>query len=118
MDITGYIPILITIIGVLVALVNIIVEVVKKATWDKIPTSLLAIIVSIVLTLVAFFAWAALNDIAIVWYYVAAAVIIGFLVAYASMFGFDKLKEILISLKTTVTETTDTISKTTDNINT
>ena len=89
---------LITIIGVLVALVNIITEVLKKVTWDKFPTSLLAVVVSLVLTLVAFFAYCAISEIVVVWYYVAAAIIVGFMVAYAAMFGFDKLKEILQNL--------------------
>lgn len=99
MDIASYITTLITIIGILVALVNIIVEVIKKATWDKIPTSLLAVIVSLALTLVAFFAWAAYAGIPILWYYIVAAIVVGFMVAYAAMFGFDKLKEILTNLR-------------------
>jgi hypothetical protein len=86
---------LIPIIGVLVALTNIIVEVVKKVTWDKIPTNLLAVIIAIVLTLAVFFAWMSINNYAIVWYYIAGTVVVGILVAYAAMFGFDKLKEII-----------------------
>lgn len=82
-------------IGVLVVLTNIIVEVLKKMTWDKVPTNILAILVALALTLVAFFAWAAYMGITVLWYYVAAAIVVGFLVAYAAMFGFDKLKEAL-----------------------
>jgi len=89
---------LLTVIGVLVALVNIITEVVKKATWDKIPSSLLAVIISLVLTLVAFFAYCQFSAIAVTWYLVVAAVVVGFMVAYAAMFGYDKLKEILSNL--------------------
>ena len=80
-------------IGVLVVLTNIIVEVLKKMTWDKVPTNILAILVA--LTLVAFFAWAAYTGTTVLWYYVAAVVVVGFLVAYAAMFGFDKLREAL-----------------------
>ena len=29
------------------------------------------------------------------WYAVVALIVLGFMVAYASMFGFDKLKEIM-----------------------
>lgn len=82
-------------IGVLVVLTNIIVEVLKKMTWDKVPTNILAILVALALTLVAFFAWAAYMGITVLWYYVAGAVVVGFAVAYAAMFGFDKLKEAL-----------------------
>ena len=31
----------------------------------------------------------------ITWYLVAALIVLGFLVAYAAMFGFDKLQEIM-----------------------
>ena len=41
--------VIIAIIGVLVALTNVIVEVAKKATWDKLPTNILALIVGEVL---------------------------------------------------------------------
>lgn len=61
MDITSVsttLATLLSVIGVLVAITNIIVEVVKKVTWDKIPTQLLALLVAEVLTLVAFFAYA------------------------------------------------------------
>ena len=94
-----YVSTLIAIIGVLVALTNIIVEVIKKLTWDKVPTNIVAILVAEALTLVAFFAWTSINRIAVVWYYVVAAVVVGIMVAYAAMFGFDKLKEILQGLK-------------------
>lgn len=90
---------LISIIGALVVVTNIIVEVVKKATWDKIPTNILAVVVGIALSVVALFAWANISGFSILWYYVVAAVVVGFMVAYAAMFGYDKLKEILLQFK-------------------
>lgn len=89
------IPVLLTIIGAITVLTNIIVEVLKKITWDKVPTSLVALIVAMALTLIAGAAYASINGIAITWYMVAGAVVVGFMSAYAAMFGFDKLKEIL-----------------------
>ena len=85
--------VVISIIGVLVALTNIIVQVVKKAVWDKLPTNVLAVIVSMVLTLVTFFAYCQIKAIAVVWYMVAAAIVLGFMVSYTVMFGYDKLME-------------------------
>lgn len=90
---------LILIIGALVAVTNIIVEVVKKLTWDKIPTNILATIVSIVLTLLAFFVYVSYASLTIAWYWVVAAVIVGIFVAYAAMFGFDKFQEAVEALK-------------------
>lgn len=86
---------IITIVGVLVALTNVIVEVTKKATWDKLPTNIVALIVALVLTIVAGVAYCQINQIQIVWYIIVALVVVGFMVAYAAMFGFDKLKEIM-----------------------
>ena len=86
---------IIAVVGVLVALTNVIVEVAKKATWDKLPTNILALVVALVLTIVAGIAYCQINTVAITWYIVFALVVIGFMVAYAAMFGFDKLKEIM-----------------------
>ncbi len=84
---------ILTIVGILVVLTNIVVQVLKKATWGKLPTNILAVIVSMALTLVTFFAYCQIKAIAVVWYMVAAAVVLGFMVAYAAMFGYDKLME-------------------------
>ena len=83
----------ISIIGVLVVLTNIITQVIKKATWEKLPTNALVIIISMALTLGAFFAYCQIKAIVVVWYMVAAAVVLGFMVSYAAMFGYDKLME-------------------------
>ena len=45
--------------------------------WEKISTNVLAVVVSLALTLVAFFAWTSYAGIAVVWYYIVAAVIVG-----------------------------------------
>jgi len=42
--------------------------------------------------------------VAIVWYTVVGAVVLGFFVAYAAMFGFDKLKEAIAQLDQKKTE--------------
>ena len=85
-------------IGVLVVLTNIVVQVLKKVTWGKLPTNILAVIVSMAFTLAAFFAYCEIKAITVVWYTVFAAVVLGILVAYAAMFGFDKLKEALAEI--------------------
>ena len=91
------IGLLTVVIGGLVAIVNALTQVIKKVTVDKIPTSLLAIILSQVVTLVAFFVYIGVSGIGFIWYYLVGVIVVGFLVSYAAMFGFDKLKEILNS---------------------
>ena len=83
------------IVAILVVITNIIVQVVKKATWDKIPTNLLVVIVSMVLTVGAILAIFQIKAVAITWYMIAAVLILGIFVAYAAMFGFDKFREAL-----------------------
>lgn len=90
--------VILSIIGVLVVLTNIIVEVLKKFTLGKLPTNILAVIISMALTLLAFFAYCQIKGVVVVWYMIVAAVVLGFLVAYAAMFGFDKLKETLAQI--------------------
>lgn len=89
------ISVLITVLGVLVALTNIIVEVLKKVTYDKLPTNVVAVLVAIVLTILAGLALFQIKGIVVTWYLILALVVLGFMVAYAAMFGFDKLKEIM-----------------------
>lgn len=55
----------------------------------------LAIIVAEALTLAAGFAYFQIEAMPITWYVVVAFVVLGCMVAYAAMFGFDKLKEIM-----------------------
>ena len=64
------------IVAILVVITNIIVQVVKKATWDKIPTNLLVVIVSMVLTVGAFLAIFQIKAVAITWYMIAAVLIL------------------------------------------
>lgn len=90
-DLTVIIPIL----GVLVALTNIIVQVAKKATWDKLPTNIVALAVAEALTIAAGIAYCQIKAVVITWYIVAAFIVGGFMVAYAAMFGYDKLLEIM-----------------------
>lgn len=91
--------VILSIVGVLVIVTNIIVQVLKKLTWDKLPTNILATLVALLLTLAAFFAYCQIKSVTVVWYMVAAAVVLGFFVAYAAMFGFDKLKEAIMQMQ-------------------
>ena len=69
MELTG----IVTALGVLVALTNLIVEVAKRALWDKLPTDLLALIVGVVLTVTAGLAWCQIRGAALTWYMAGAA---------------------------------------------
>ena len=84
---------------VLMVVTNIIVEVLKKLTWGKLPTNILAFAVAMIVTLLAFFAACQIMGVAVTWYMVVGAIVLGVFVAYAAMFGFDKLRQTLEQLE-------------------
>ena len=92
-NIPAVISIILPVVLVLMVVTNIIVEVLKKLTWGKLPTNILAFAVAMAVTLLAFLTACQIMGITVVWYMVAGAVILGIFVAYAAMFGFDKLKQ-------------------------
>lgn len=82
-------------LGAIAFVVSVITQVIKGVKpLDKLPTDILVFILSIALTLVAFFAYASYTGLAILWYYVVGAVIAGFIVAFVAMYGWTKLKEL------------------------
>lgn len=95
---------LVIVLAVLVLLTNIIVQLVKDISCLKErPTKVVALIVAIVLTVCATVAYFQINSLVLTWYIIVAALIVGFIVAYGAIFGFDnlygdlldKLKELL-----------------------
>ena len=89
-----YVVQLIMVVFGLMLFVNLVAEVLKQITWNKIPTNLMVFILSIAVSIVAFLIYAQISHIVIVWYMFIFAIAVGFCVAYAAMFGFDKFKQI------------------------
>ena len=87
------ISIILPLVLVLMVITNIVVEVLKKLTLGKLPTNIVVFAVAMTLTLLAFLAVCQIAGIAVVWYMVVGAIILGVFVAYAAMFGFDKLRQ-------------------------
>lgn len=97
MDYTTFISQLLIIIAALVAVVNIITEVCKRSfAWlaGSKAINLFVLLLSVSLTVAAFLAYWQIKEMLITWY-IIAAFIIGFMVAFAAMFGFDKLLKYL-----------------------
>lgn len=97
-NIPTVVAVVLPLVLVLMVVTNIITEVLKKLTCAKLPTNILAFLVAMVVTLLAFFALCQIAGIAIEWYMVAGAIVLGVFVAYAAMFGFDKFKQTLEQL--------------------
>ena len=102
--IVQYIPVVISIILflvlVLMVVTNIVTEVLKGLVWQKLPINILAFLVAMTVTLLAFFAVCQIMGIRVVWYMIVGAVVLGIFVAYAAMYGFDKFKQPIEQIKT------------------
>jgi len=86
---------ILALIGGLSFIVTVIVEVIKNTkVLEKVPTQLVAIIVSILVCVIGYLAYASYSAMVITWYYIFAALIAAFVVSYVSMYGFDTLKEL------------------------
>lgn len=87
-------------IGVLAFCVSVITEVFKGVgLLAKIPTDALVLVLSLALTITAFIAYMQYSQQAILWYMVLAAIMAGFLVAFVSMYGWQKLTELWARFK-------------------
>lgn len=82
---------------VLIALTNIVTQVTKKiVAWDKFPTQVWCFVVAEALTILTLVIYCQIINVTMIWYYVVIAFIIGIIVCYAAMFGYDNLyKEIV-----------------------
>ena len=98
-NIPAVISIILPLVLVLMIVTNIIVEVLKKLTWERLPTNILVFVVAMAVTLLAFLAACQIMGVRILWYMVAGAVVLGIFVAYAAMFGFDKLRQTMEQLE-------------------
>ncbi len=86
---------MLSIVGAVTVVTNVIVQVLKQVTAESVPTNVVALVVAIALSMIAGGAYAQMQSIAVTWYMVCGAVVVGFFAAYAAMFGYDKLCETL-----------------------
>lgn len=90
-----YLPQSMMIVGILAFVVSVIIEVIKNVSFLKnIPTDLVVIVLSEVLTVLSFLAYMSYNSIAVMWYLAVGAFIAGFFVAFVAMYGWDKITEL------------------------
>lgn len=94
----SYASVILFVIAALTFLTNIVVEVIK-GMFPKLPTAILVFIVAIALNVLALLIACEVLSITVMWYYAVGAVVLGIVVAYAAMFGFDKFKELYDRLK-------------------
>jgi hypothetical protein len=87
--------IILAIIGALAFMVSVVTQVVKGVGFlSKIPTDALVFFLSIGITVAAFAAYMQYVRMEILWYMILAAIMAGFIVAFVSMYGWEKLTEL------------------------
>ena len=83
------------VVGVLAFVVSVITQVFKGVgALNKIPTDILVFVLSIVLTVVTYVAYMDYIQQTVIWYMFIVAVIAGFMVAFVSMYGWEKISEL------------------------
>ena len=90
-----YLSYLLMAIGIMAFIVSVITQVIKS--WpglDKLPTTAVVIVLSLILCPAAFVALMAWQRQPIEWYMVFACMISAFVVALVSMDGWERVKEI------------------------
>lgn len=86
---------LLGVIGILAFTVSIVVQVFKGVSvLKKIPTDILAFVLSIGLTVTAFVAYMQYVQQTILWYMIIASILAGLLVAFVAMYGWEKVSEL------------------------
>lgn len=86
--------IILTVIGAMATFVTIVTELTK--TWgflDRIPTSLQVLAVSMLVSVLSVVIYVQMQKAEMVWYYIVGAIVLGWIVAYVSMYGWEKLTE-------------------------
>ena len=84
--------IILAIVGALAFAVSVITQVIKGiGVFNKVPTDIIVFILSIGITVAAFVAYMQYIQMTILWYMILAAIMAGFVVAFVSMYGWEKL---------------------------
>lgn len=83
---------LVIFLGVVVFLVNVVVEVTKNIKpLDQIHTNYYVTGLSVALTVIGYFAYLGYYKVGFIWYYFIGAIFLGFIAAYLAMFGWESL---------------------------
>lgn len=87
--------IMMTVVAVLCTLISVITEFTKEIGFlKKIPTDLQVLVLSLIVCIVAFFAYISYAGIPFVWYYLVAVIFASFIVAIICTNGWEYLIEI------------------------
>lgn len=82
-------------IAALAFVVSVITQVTKELPGlDKLPTNLQVIVTAMVLSVLVVVIYCQYASIRLLWYYIVAALVLGFFVSFVAMFGWSELNEL------------------------
>ena len=90
------VSIIFMVITCICVLISVITEFTKEIGFlNRIPTSLQVLVLSLIICMLAFFAFISYMNIAFVWYYFVVVVFISFIIAIITTKGWDYLIDII-----------------------
>lgn len=94
-DVLGYLPYILTALGLLAFVVSLVVEITKELPGIvKIPTKLWTMVISFVLCVLLYLAVASYFAWAITWYFIFAVIVASFIVSFIATYGWDSFNEL------------------------
>lgn len=86
---------IIGVLGFLSFMVSLVTQIIKDIPGiAKIPTKFLAIVISMIITVLALVIYLTYIQMVILWYYIVLAVFASFVVAYISIYGWESFNEL------------------------
>lgn len=87
--------IILLVVAAICTLVSVVTQFVKEMLWLKaVPTQLVVLALSEIITILTFLAYASYIAMAVRWYYILAVIFLGFIIAYITANGWDALVNI------------------------
>jgi len=86
-------------LAAMVFAVNFTTQFLKPLTYKYIPTQFLCLVISMAVTICSVIAYCQIVGITILWYIIAAAILLAVGIAYIAMFGFNTFKEAMADPK-------------------
>jgi hypothetical protein len=83
-----------TLVGVYAFFISIVVQLTKEFVPKVIPTKLYVLVISIITTVTGTLCYCSYNGYDIKYYTVIGSIVLGFIVAFVTMYGWDELKSI------------------------
>jgi hypothetical protein len=99
-QLSQYLSMGLMILGCLAFTVSVITQVIKGISFlKKIPTDLVVLVISLVVTITGYYIVSDLMNVKVIWYGVAGSIVASFFVAFIATYGWTKLHDVWARFK-------------------